>query len=167
MQTNEASRLAALERTGILDTDPELLFDQLTQLGARFLNMPTCLISLVDDHRQWFKSRVGMAVQSTSRDIALCDHAIRGRSVMIVPDATKDPRFRNSPLVAEGIKIRFYAGAPITFDGENIGTFCVIDYRPNMNFSDREVGVLKHLAEMTSEILRKNAAKPDSSKLLL
>ncbi|MFT4076596.1 MAG: GAF domain-containing protein [Asticcacaulis sp.] len=167
MPNTEASRLAALKRTGLLDSDPEPLFDQLTQLGARFLHMPTCLISLVDEDRQWFKSRVGLEVQSTPRDVAFCDHAIRGQSVMIVPDATKDPRFRDNKLVTEGIKIRFYAGAPITYEGENIGTVCVIDYRPNTQFGDREVAVLKHLAEMTAGILRKNASERDNDELLL
>jgi GAF domain-containing protein len=167
MPDNEAERVAALKRTGILDTGPDPLFDQLTQMGARKLRMPTCLISLVDDDRQWFKSRVGMQPQSTPREIAFCDHAIRGNSVMIIPDATKDPRFANNPLVAEGIQIRFYAGAPIIHEGHNIGTFCVIDYKPNPTFSEHQVRMLEQLAQMTSRLLSNETPENGPDQVLL
>jgi len=167
MPDTEARRLATLKSLSILDTPPELLFDQLTQLGARFLNLPTCLISLIDEDRQWFKSCVGLdGVQSTSRDVAFCDHAIRGNGVMIIPDATRDPRFRNNPHVTDGLKVRFYAGAPIHYDGSNIGTFCVIGYQPNPEFGDREAAVLTHLATITAEILRRDSDRKTHDVLL-
>ena len=166
-QTHEVARLKALWDLGILDTGPEHVFDELTRFGARFLQMPTCLISLVDEHRQWFKSRVGVDIDQTPREIAFCDHVIQGQSVMIIPDATKDSRFCANPLVTDGMKIRFYAGAPITHMGQNIGTFCVLDIQPNYHFGDFQIDFLTQLAAITSEILRRDADSKDRQVVLI
>jgi GAF domain-containing protein len=128
---NEKKRLKVLWQYEVLDTVPEEVFDDLTELAARICEAPIALISLVDEKRQWFKSKLGIGVNETSRDISFCTYAITQPDLFIVPDATLDERFARSPLVRSEPKIRFYAGAPlITPDGYALGTLCVIDKVP-------------------------------------
>lgn len=128
---NEKRRLQVLWQYDVLDTIPEAVFDDLTELAANICEAPIGLISLVDEKRQWFKSKVGTTLNETSRDISFCGHAIQQSDLFIVPDATRDRRFANNPLVISEPKIRFYAGAPlITADGYALGTLCVIDKVP-------------------------------------
>jgi len=130
-QPQEAHRLKVLWQYDVLDTVPEAMFDDLTELAAQICEAPIALISLVDERRQWFKSKVGLSVSETSRDISFCAHAIRQQELFIVPDATLDPRFAHNPLVTADPKIRFYAGAPlITPDGHALGTLCILDKVP-------------------------------------
>ena len=128
---NEKKRLKVLWQYEVLDTVPEEVFDDLTDLAAKICEAPIALISLVDEDRQWFKAKVGTTVSETSRDFSFCAYAITQSGPFIVPDATCDQRFANNPLVTSEPKIRFYAGAPlITPDGHALGTLCVIDRVP-------------------------------------
>lgn len=125
---NEAKRLKVLWQYEVLDTVPEAVFDDLAELAGDICETPFALISLVDESRQWFKSKVGLATSETTRDISFCAHAILQPDLFIVPDATKDERFKDSPLVVGEPRIRFYAGAPlITPDGYALGALCILD----------------------------------------
>lgn len=127
----EKRRLNVLWQYEVLDTIPEQLFDDLTELAAVICEAPIALISMVDESRQWFKSRFGTTIEETSRDVSFCAYAIQQSELFIIPDATQDERFANNPLVISNPKIRFYAGAPlITPDGYALGTLCVIDTVP-------------------------------------
>ena len=137
--TNEEARLIALDKYAILDTDPEQSFDDLTLLASFVCKTPIALISLLDENRQWFKSRVGLDATETSRDIAFCSMAILQADVFIVPDALADARFRDNPLVVSEPHIRFYAGAPlINEDGFALGTLCVVDRAPRELAPDQQ-----------------------------
>jgi GAF domain-containing protein len=144
---DEAARLDALRELNILDTDAEKEFDELTLLAAQICLAPIALISLVDEQRQWLKSRVGLNVAETSRDIAFCAHAIlQPNSLLEVTDTELDERFSDNPLVLESPKIRFYAGAPlIVNDGHALGALCVIDYVPR-TLSETQSSALKVLS---------------------
>lgn len=156
---NEDERLAELLSYDIIDTEAEKLFDDLTALASQICETPIALISLVDPNRQWFKSRVGLDAEETSREIAFCSHAILQEDVFEIPNATLDPRFHDNPLVTGSPDIRFYAGAPlITPSGHAIGTLCAIDKKPRrltdaqkMSLQTLSKSVVAHL-----ELRRKN-----------
>ena len=128
---DEKQRLEAVRATDILDTPPEADFDALTRIAAAVCGTPIALVSLLDEHRQWFKSKVGLEACELPRDAALCAHTILEPDLLVVPDARADPRFADNPLVLRDPHIRFYAGTPLrTADGHAIGTLCVIDHAP-------------------------------------
>jgi len=129
---DEATRLKTLYYYDVLDSQAEKIFDDLTQLAAQICDTPITLISLVDANRQWFKSKVGLDAQETSRDVAFCSHAIHQKEIFEVEDTLHDKRFFDNPLVISEPNIRFYAGTPlVSHDGHAIGTLCVIDDKPN------------------------------------
>lgn len=127
---DEQRRLEVLREFGVLDTPPERELDDIVQLAARLCDTPIALISLVDEERQWFKATVGLDATETPRAWAFCDHAIRSSDVLHVPDALRDQRFADSPLVRGDPHIRFYAGAPLEVCSVRLGTLCTIDREP-------------------------------------
>lgn len=136
---NETERLAALRAYDILDTEAEQLYDDLTALAASICKVPMATISLVDESRQWFKSRVGIAQTETPRDVAFCGHAILQDKPLIVRDALADPRFSDSTLVTGEPHVRFYAGFPlVTEEGLSLGTLCVMDRAPHRLDSEQK-----------------------------
>lgn len=129
---NEKERLQALHALSILDSETEDHFDRLTRLAANYFNVKTCLISLVDSDRQWFKSKFGFQSCQTPRDISFCAHAILQDDILVIDDARNDERFADNPLVIGEPHIVFYAGAPLSsVDGYKIGTLCLIDDKPH------------------------------------
>lgn len=150
---DEAGRLAALRRYQILDTPREGGFDKITALIRTVLDVPICAVTLIDRERQWFKSLQGLEAVETPRDVAFCDHTIRNRAPMIVPDATLDPRFAENPVVTEDPHIRSYLGVPLkTPDGYNLGALCVVDTKPH-DFTEAQVALLNNFADLVMDEL--------------
>ncbi|MES2626187.1 MAG: sensor domain-containing diguanylate cyclase [Pseudomonadota bacterium] len=148
LPSDEPARLQTLRSLHILDTLPEERFDRVTRMAKRLFGVPIALVSLIDMNRQWFKSAVGIDVTETSRDVSFCAHAILGKSVLVIPDATKDIRFADNPLVTGEPHIRFYAGCPIESpDGHKIGTLCVIDRQPR-SFAGEDIEALADLTHI-------------------
>jgi GAF domain-containing protein len=153
LPTNEAERLTALREYHILDTETEQSYDDITGLAAHICDAPIAMISLVDENRQWFKSRVGLEEQQTPRDIAFCAHAILQDEPLIVADATKDQRFANNPMVTGEMNVRFYAGFPlINPEGLALGTLCIVDHKPRQ-LSLAQVKTMRSLARQVMMLL--------------
>ncbi|RBW52080.1 EAL domain-containing protein [Marinobacter sp. F3R11] len=160
----EPRRLAALDRLEILDTPPDERFDRLTRIARQHYQVEIALISVLDEKRQWFKSRQGIDITETPRSIAFCDHALRQDQVFIVGDASQDPRFRNNPFVKDSPHVRFYAGVPVREpSGFKIGTLCIIDTRPRQ-FTERNLDVLRILATLVEEELERSYIESDKSE---
>lgn len=151
--SDEVHRLETLRSLNILDTPPEERFDRLTRTAKRLFGVPIVQFTLVDENRQWFKSCVGLNVQETPRDISFCGHAILDNSLFIIPDATKDKRFADNPLVLNDPHIRFYAGCPLKApNGKKIGVLCIADREPR-SFTAEDLEALKDLASMAEREL--------------
>jgi anti-sigma regulatory factor (Ser/Thr protein kinase) len=180
MSAGEAHRLAALRRYRILDTEPEQRFDDLALLASQICGTPMALISLIDRDRQWFKSRVGVNVTQTPRDVAFCARAIQQHDLFVVPDALEDARFRDNPLVREEPHIRFYAGAPlVTVDGDALGTICVLDRKPRALTSwqraalealrrqvESQLELRRSLDELSGALEARDRAERDQERLI-
>ena len=162
---NEIERLQALRDLAVLDTAAEVSFDELTKAAALACDVPIALISLIDSDRQWFKAKVGLDADQTSRELAFCAHAIlRPTELFEVPDATQDARFNTNPLVTGKPNIRFYAGAPLVDPaGHALGTLCVIDRRARvLTPTQREV-----LTLLARQVMRLFEARGAASRLLV
>ncbi len=150
---NEDTRLDTLRALNILDTTPEERFDRLTRLAKRLFGVPMALVSLVDEDRQWFKSSQGLDASETPRDVSFCGHAILGDDIFLIPDATKDERFQDNPLVTNEPNVRFYAGCPLEVaSGSKLGTLCLIDREPRV-FTKDDYDLLRDLARMAEQEL--------------
>ncbi len=159
----ETSRLAALTALDLLDTRPEPRFDRFTRLAAMTFGVPIALISLVDEQRQWFKSRCGLDVEQTPRSIAFCSRAIAQREMLVVEDTALDPRFADNPLVKGDPHIRFYAGQPVYCDGHAVGTLCLIDRNPR-RFDPPQRQALRDLADLVEVEL--NQARVTTARVM-
>jgi hypothetical protein len=148
---NEAQRVLALSRTGLVDTPYEASFDRLVWLTAHTLGAPMSMLSLLTPERQWFKAHWGLDTRETPRALAFCNHAIMQKDVLVVENAATDPRFKANPYVTGEPGIRFYAGAPlIDSDGYALGALCVVDVVPRQLDADQR-NALKALAELASD----------------
>ncbi len=164
----ETKRLEAVAQTHLLDTPAEGRFDRITRIARRLFKVSMSTVALLDDHRQWFKSSCGITTSEGERKSAFCDLAIRSDEIMVVGDALLDPNFKENPLVQGSPFIRFYAGRPLHFSGERVGTLCVMDHRPrtwtvsesqDLNdlacWVERELGQ-ESLSETQRELLEEN-----------
>lgn len=150
---DELQRLAALQALGLLDTPAEERFDRLTRVAAALFDVPIALVSLVDANRQWFKSCVGTDITESSREMSFCAYAVAEKAMLVIPDALRDDRFADNPVVSGPPYVRFYAGAPIfTSEGHCAGTLCVIDGRPR-DFTDEDRDRLRDLAAIVQQEL--------------
>lgn len=150
---DEADRLRALEHYRLGGIGRERPFDHITQFAADLFDVPMSLVSIVGSDTQCFRGACGIDETHTSRDVAFCAFAILQSNVMVVPDATKDPRFRSNPLVKGAPHIRFYAGAPLRVaNGQPIGTVCIVDYKPR-DFGEKEQQRLAQLARTVIDLI--------------
>lgn len=150
----ESARLACIKRLQILDTAPDSRLDAITHSASRHFDVPVALVSIVDEDRQWFKSKIGLDTCETHRDHAFCSYTIRKPDIMVVENALEDERFKDNPLVTGEPHIRFYAGAPITIDAAHrIGTLCLIDNKPR-TFDDAQRASLRSMARLVERMVR-------------
>src|SRR5439155_18727479 len=164
--SNEAERLTALRAYDILDTPAEEAFDDLTRLAAQVCDAPIALVCLVDEERQWFKSKVGLEISETPRDLAFCAHAVCQRDLFVVEDTAADKRFADNPFVVGAPHIRFYTGMPLNAPegGHAIGTLCVMDRKPRRltHAQIEALRILSHQVMMQLE-LRRNLTELERS----
>jgi GAF domain-containing protein len=150
---NEAERLAALREYHVLDTADEQVYNDIATLAAYVCGVPSAMISLVDESRQWFKAKTGLRQRETPRAAAFCAHTIMRTGPLIVRDALKDKRFADSAIVKRGPRIRFYAGFPLTnSEGLALGTLCAIDRKPR-RLSPVQKRAMRALARQVMELL--------------
>lgn len=153
LPVHERDRLAALRSLDVLDSPNDQELDDLVQLAAQTCGTPIALISLVDEKRQWFKARHGLAATQTSREVAFCAHAILQQDPLVINDAFEDDRFKGNPLVQGEPRVRFYAGAPLqSSEGHALGTLCVIDHQPR-ELTEGQIKSLSTLSRMVVAFL--------------
>lgn len=148
---NEAERLVALYRLNLLDTPAEERFDRITRMARRLFDVPIAVVTLLDQDRQWFKSKQGIDSCQTPREISFCGHTILSKHVMVIEDAACDVRFDDNPLVIGEPHIRFYAGYPLTtMDDHRIGALCIIDVVPR-RFNREDQAMLQDLGQLVEQ----------------
>lgn len=151
---NESARLKALRELDILDSLEEQAYDDLTAIAAQIAGVPIALVSLLVQDRQWFKSHHGLAARETPRDYAFCAHAILGDQPFVVEDARRDNRFHDNPLTTGAPEVVFYAGVPLSLDGQHrLGTLCVIDHKPHQ-LTPQQLHSLQALARQVEYLLK-------------
>lgn len=159
LTTDEQLRLRTLHDYKILDTEPEQAYDDLTNLASLICRTPLSLVSLIDSDRQWFKSHRGTSLQQTSLDTSICACVARERKMLIVPDASQDPRFKDMELVKGPPFIKFYAGVPlISPEGQVLGALCVIDLEPRL-LTTEQLESLQSLARQVMTHLELHKSK--------
>ena len=167
LPANESARLEALRALDVLDTSVEPAFDRITRAAANYLDVPICLVTLIDEERQWFKSRHGLEAQETHRDIAFCAHTILKDEPFVVSDTAKDDRFTDNPLVTGDLNIQFYAGVPLSLtDDIRVGTLCVIDHKPR-ELAAKEREFLTDMAAVIVDQFKLRQALSDVRKAAL
>lgn len=151
---NERHRLAALRSYDIMDSLPEREFDDLTFIAAAICRTPISYISFIDRDRQWLKAAIGLNEKETERYAAICSHTIvEPDNLLVVPDTTKDPRFKNNPLVLGNPPFRFYAGAALHVqEEENLGAMCVVDTKPR-RLNNTQIEALQALSRQVAALL--------------
>ena len=150
---DEPRRLDILDALGVLDTPPDPVLDGIVRATAQLIGCPVSLVSLVDARRQWFKARHGLKVQQTPREQAFCAHAILQTDLFEVADARLDPRFADNPLVTGESQVIFYAGVPLSVDGQAMGTLCAIDHQPR-RLTDEQRHWLRDMARVAENWLQ-------------
>jgi diguanylate cyclase (GGDEF)-like protein len=163
MRLDDERRLNAMDHYDVLDTPSEEAFDRITRLCCRIFNIPMSTVTFIDGHRQWFKSRQGVASMETPREWAFCAVPTAEGRPLVVPDAKEDSRFSENPLVLGEPNLRFYAGVPLRgSEGEVIGTFCAMDTQPR-TLDAEQTGILHDLAQMVErELELRRLATTDS-----
>ena len=152
---NNAARLEVLKNLAILDTAPEIVFDDLTRAAANIFDVPMAMVSLLDAYRDWFKSSVGFPASETSISTSFCEVFFKvDDDIVVIEDTLQDPRFAGHPLVVGAPHVRFYAAARLTVRGQTVGTLCVYDTRTKQ-ISGEQVEVLKTLSNAAMEQLTK------------
>ncbi|MDQ2822777.1 MAG: excisionase family DNA-binding protein [Pseudomonadota bacterium] len=152
----EVARVRATRATGLFDTPASNHYDRIVRVAALLTDMPIALISLLDEQRQWFKSRIGLSITETPRSWAFCNYTIMHNKIMMVEDASLDPRFSENPLVTGHEAIRFYAGVPLVDENAcRLGTLCVLDRVPRKLTHD-QMWALTELASMVSEEIQRS-----------
>jgi signal transduction histidine kinase len=164
---NEPERLAVLRSLNILDSEPEADFDRIVHLASLLCKVPIALVSIVDEHRQWFKARVGLALSETGLDNSFCAYAMLNPSeLLVIPDALEDPRVQDMGVVTGPPKIRFYAGAPlVTNEGMPIGSLCVIDDKPRQ-LAPEEAEALRTLSRHVVTMLELRRTTKQQTEIL-
>jgi diguanylate cyclase (GGDEF)-like protein len=149
---NEAERLASLHKMQILSTPAEAAFDKVTHVAQFVFKVPIALVSIIDEHKQWFKSAVGLDVRETPREESFCGHVVFHGEMMVIEDTAEDTRFFDHPAVCSGPNIRFYAGRPLkNHEGFVIGTLCIVDTKPR-RLSDEELNILDYLGSWVESL---------------
>lgn len=162
----EKDRLDALHAYKILDTPPDASFDNITQLAAQLLNVPIALINFVDSNRVWSKSQWGTEADEYEKIEGLCASVIDNESPYIIYDASIDPRCKNHPLVKKSDGIRFYAGIPLKVQGKyNLGTICILDFKPHQKLSDQELQTLNLLSKLAVDALELHIKNTEINEL--
>lgn len=162
---DEARRQAKLDSLGIIYSPAEERFDRITSVARTVFGVPIALVSLVSEKCQWFKSAQGITAAETPREISLCGHAILQDDTLVVPDASQDPDFADNPLVTGEPFIRFYAGHPLMYEGQAMGTLCIIDRVPRQ-LDPSELDTLRNLAAWAENELKTTALSEAQVQLL-